>query len=190
MQERALFGIQVDRAGRLGIVQSRGDLFEGGDEALRFLVAARAGGLGALGELLVHAGEVGERKLGVDGFDIRNRIECAGDMHDVVVGKAANDVRDRIGLADIRQELIAESLAFRRAGDEARDVDELHRCRNCALRPLDRGQRGESRIGNLDDTHVGLDSAEGIVFRRNAGLGESVEQCRLADVRQADDAAP
>ncbi len=38
-------------------------------------------------------------------------------------------MRDRVGLANRGQELVAESLAFRRAGDQARDVDELDRCR-------------------------------------------------------------
>ena len=110
-------------------------------------------------------------------------------MHDIVVGKAADDVRNRIGLADIRQELIAEPLAFRCAGDKPRDIDELDRCRNRALRPRDRGERRESRIGNLDDAHVGLDGAKRIVFRRGSGPGKRIEQRRLADVRQADDAA-
>src|SRR5207237_9618716 len=47
----------------------------------------------------------------------------------------------------------------------------------------------EAKIRHLDDAHVGLDGAEGIVLRRNAGLGERIEERRLADVRQADDAA-
>ncbi len=36
---------------------------------------------------------------------------------------------------------------------------------------------------------VRLDGAEGIVLRRDAGLGQRIEECRLADVGQADDAA-
>ena len=36
---------------------------------------------------------------------------------------------------------------------------------------------------------VGFNRAEGIVFRRNAGFGKSVEDGRLADVGKADDAA-
>ena len=48
---------------------------------------------------------------------------------------------------------------------------------------------GEARIGHLDDADVGLDGAERIVLRRDAGLGQGVEEGGLADVGQADDAA-
>ena len=51
------------------------------------------------------------------------------------------------------------------------------------------GQRGQPRIGQLDDADVGLDGAERIVLGGDAGLGQRVEQGGLADVGQADDAA-
>ena len=47
----------------------------------------------------------------------------------------------------------------------------------------------EARVGHLDDADVGLDRAERIVLRGDARLGERVEERRLADVGQADDAA-
>ncbi len=64
----------------------------------------------------------------------RQRVDAAGHVHDVVVLEAAHHVRDRIDLADVRQELVAEPLALRGAGDEAGDVDELHRGRQDLLR--------------------------------------------------------
>jgi hypothetical protein len=51
------------------------------------------------------------------------------------------------------------------------------------------GQRSEARVGHFDDADVRLDGAEGIVLRRDAGLGQGVEEGGLADVGQADDAA-
>ena len=39
----------------------------------------------------------------------------------------ADHVQDRVGLADVRQELVAEALALVRAADQAGDVVELHR---------------------------------------------------------------
>ena len=62
----------------------------------------------------------------------------AGDVHDVVVLEAAHDVRDRVGLADVREELVAEAFALRGAGDEPGDVDELDRRRQDLLRLDDR----------------------------------------------------
>src|SRR6185312_15390441 len=47
----------------------------------------------------------------------------------------------------------------------------------------------QARVGHLDHAHVGLDGAERVVLRGDAGLGERVEEGRLAHVGQADDAA-
>ena len=116
-------------------------------------------------------------------------IDLAGDVDDVGILEAAHDVHDRVGLADVREELVAEALALRRAGDEARDVDELDRRREIFSRLRDLGERVEARVGHRHDADVRLDRAERIVLGRDAGLGERVEQRGLADVRQADDAA-
>jgi hypothetical protein len=58
-----------------------------------------------------------------------------------------------------------------------------------AFRLDDVGQRLHARIRHLDHADVRLDGAERIVFSRDAGLGQGVEQGGLADVGQADDAA-
>ena len=51
-------------------------------------------------------------------------------------------------------------------------------------------QRVQPRIGHRDVADVGLDGAERIVGRlRRGGLRQRVEERRLADIRQADDAA-
>ena len=78
--------------------------------------------------------EIGERQLGVDDLDVGDRIDLAGDVDDVVVVEAAHHVRDRVGLADVGEELVAEAFALGRAGDQAGDVDELHDRRNHLLR--------------------------------------------------------
>jgi len=46
-------------------------------------------------------------------------------VHHVGVVEAADHVHDRVHLADVRQELVAEPLTLGRALDEARDVHEL-----------------------------------------------------------------
>jgi hypothetical protein len=48
-------------------------------------------------------------------------------VHDVGVGEVADDLNDRVGLADDRQEAVSETLALRGPGRESRDVDELDR---------------------------------------------------------------
>jgi hypothetical protein len=98
-------------------------------------------------------------------------------------------VEDRVALADVREELVAEALALRRALDEPGDVRELDRRVDDlrALRHL--GELVEARVGDLDDRRVRLDGAERIVLRRRLlALRERVEESRLADVRKSDDA--
>ena len=121
--------------------------------------------------------------MSCSGFDF------ARDVHDVVVHEAAHEMRDRMRLANVREELVAEPLALRRAFDEARDVDELDDGRHDLLGFHDLRQRVELWIGHGHDADVRIDRAERIVLGRNLRRRERVEQRRLADVRQPDDAA-
>ena len=134
LQQRVLLVIELGRARGPALVQHRLDLLQHGDEPLRFLVAAGARRLLVLLQLLLDGREVGERQLGVDRLDVRDRVHVARDVDDVVVDEAAHDVRDRVGLADVGEELVAEALALRRARDQAGDVDELDHRRHHALR--------------------------------------------------------
>ena len=175
LQHRALFRIQIDRACGLSLIQGGRHLLERCHQALCLLVAARARDLGVLGELLIDRGEVRERELRVDRFDVRHRIDRAGDVYDVVVGEAAHDVGDGIGLADVGQELVAQSFALGRARDEPRDVDKFHSRGNDTRRARDARQRVEPWIGHGDNPDVGLDRAERVVLRGDAGFGQRVE---------------
>src|SRR5690606_25542408 len=96
---------------------------------------------------------------------------------------------DRVDLADVGQELVAQALAAGRTCDQAGDVDELDRGRDHLLRLDDLGQRTQPWIRHRHDANVRLDRAERKVGRGDARLGQRVEKGRLADVRQADDAA-
>ena len=134
--------------------------------------------------------EVGQRQLGVDDVDVASGSMRPGDVHDVVVLEAAHHVRDRVRLADVRQELVAEPLALRGARDEPGDVDELDRGRQDLLGLRDVGERLQARIRHRHDADVRIDRAERIVRGRGVlRLRERVEERGLADVRQPDDAA-
>src|SRR5690606_27688772 len=86
-------------------------------------------------------------------------------------------------------ELVAQPLARGRAGDQAGDVDKFDRGRNALLRLDDLRQRGQPGIRHRDHPHVRLDGAEREVGRGDARLGQRIEEGRLANVGQADDAA-
>ena len=152
--------------------------------ANRILVAALGGLRGAI-DRLVDGLQIRERELRVDDVDVRDRIDLAGHVHDVRALEAAHDVRDRIGLADVRQELVAEPFALRRASDEPRDIDELHRRRQDLLRLHDRRELLEPLIRHRHHADVRIDRAERIVLRRDLRARQRIEQRGLADVGQA-----
>ena len=111
----------------------------------------------------------------MDRLDVGNRIDLAGDMHDVRILEASHHVRDRVALADVGEELIAQAFALRGTRHQSRDIDELDRRSDHLLRLGDGGELCEPRVGHLDDADVGVDGAERIVLRRDPRLGEGVE---------------
>ena len=94
-----------------------------------FLVATARPLFGCLGALL-DAVEIGQQQLGLDGLGIAHRVDCGLDMGDVAFLEAAQDVADRVDLADVGEELVAEPFALAGAADEAGDIDELQICRH------------------------------------------------------------
>ena len=103
-------------------------------------------------------------------------------MRNVVIVKAAQQVYDRIGLADIREELIAQSLALTGTLDQPRYVDNLYRGRHRPLRMLHLDQLIETLIRHGDDPNVGFDRAEGEVGRLRLSIRQAVKQSGLTDV--------
>ena len=110
-------------------------------------------------------------------------------MHNVGLLEATHHVRDRIGLANVGEELVAKALALGRAGDKAGDIDKLHRGRHDALGACNCGKGRKPRVRHLDDSDVGIDGAKRIVLGGHGRARERVEERRLADVRQPHDAA-
>ena len=127
-------------------------------------------------ECLFEGLQVGQNQLGVDYLDVRSRVDLAVDVHHVVVGKHPDHLADGVTLADVGQELVAQAGALGCALDDAGDVDERHRRRQDPLRAEHLGQRGQSRIGQWDNTLVGFDGGERIVGRQNVVTGQRVEQ--------------
>jgi hypothetical protein len=155
----------------------------------RFLVlACRA--LANLLDAALEAVEIGEHQLGLNRVGIRHGVDATFDMGDVVILEAAQHVHDRVHLADVGEELVAEAFALGRAAHEAGDVDEGNARRDDFFRLRDAGDLLQPRVRHGDLAGVRLDRAERIV-RRLGGcrLGQRVEEGRLADVGQADDAA-
>ena len=56
--------------------------------------------------------QVGQDQLGVDRLDVGARVDPAVDVHDVGVGEHPDHLADRVGLADVGQELVAQPGAL------------------------------------------------------------------------------
>lgn len=69
--------------------------------------------------------EVCQRQFGVDNFNIVSRVNFAGNVNDVVIFKAANNVTDRFGFTDVGQELVTQTFAFRCAFYQTGDIDKF-----------------------------------------------------------------
>ena len=61
----------------------------------------------------------------LDDVDVSLRIDGAFDVNDVLVVEAADDLDDRVGLPNVREELVAQAFAFAGALDETRNVHNL-----------------------------------------------------------------
>jgi len=156
---------------------------------LRLLVPAGAF-LGRGRDTLFQAFEVRQHQLSLDHFGVGDGIDLVRDVLDIVVLEAAKDMHNRVNLANIAEELVAQPFALARAFHETGDVDERQLGRHDLGRLGDRGNLVEPFIGNCDLAHIRLDRAERIVGGlRGLRFGEGVEQRRLADVGQADDSA-
>ena len=123
----------------------------------------------------------------MDRLDVGRGRDLAVDVDDVAVLERADHLADRVGLADVGEELVAQALALGRAAHDAGDVDERHRRGQDPLGAEDLGEPLQPRVRQRDDADVGLDRRERVVRGEHVVLGQGVEQRGLADVGQADD---
>src|ERR1043166_6269187 len=116
------------RDGALGVVEfdgARGPaLGERGEQLVYDFDLGARGLVAALGRLLralappLDRRAVCERQFDLAGLDVAARVNRALDVVDLLVLEAADDLDDGVGLADVGEELVAESLAFGRAAHE------------------------------------------------------------------------
>ncbi len=183
-----LFSGRVGETRRLAAVEPVTHLEQQRQFFLHLLVAAFGLFLGAV-DALLHGLQVGEVEFGLDHLDVAQRIDGAVDVDDVLVLEAAHDMGNRIDLADMAEKLVAQPFPWlaplTRPAMSTNSIT-VGRMR-CGWTIV--GQSIEARVGDTNDTDIRLDGAEWIVGRLGPGRGDGVEDGRLANVGQADDAA-
>ena len=155
------------------------------------LLVALLGLLDEVGHALLEAIEVGQHQLGLDRLRVGDRVDPALDMGHVAAFEAAQHMDDRVHLADVRQELVAQPFALGGAAHEARNVDELELRLDDRLRSRDARDLVQPRVGHGHAPDVRLDRAEGIIGRlRRRRLRQGIEEGGLAHIGKPHDPAP
>ena len=93
-------------------------------------------------------------------------------------------MNNSVGGADIAQELVTQALAFRGALHQARDVDNFHSSRHHAGGMFNLHQFIQALVGDGNNAHVRLNGAKRKVSGLSFSVAQTVEKCRLADIRQ------
>ena len=142
-----------------------------------------------LGQAVFQMLDVGQHQFNLDRLHVGDGVDLASHVDHVGILEAADHLQDGVDLADVREKLVAEALAFAGALHDACDVDELEGGRDHLLRwDVFRDQR-EPIVRHAHHSLVGLDRAEGVVRAlRRLRQGERVEEGALSDVGESDDA--
>ena len=142
MEGLFLVGLALGQPRRLAVAQQRQRARHEIERLLCLLVAA----LGFFAQSVdapLQAFEIGEHQLGLDGFDIVERIDASRDVDHVRVLEAAHDVDDRVGFADMGEELITQAFAFRGAATKpAISTNSTGRHDPCGLTMASSSSRG------------------------------------------------
>ncbi len=120
--------------------------------------------------------EVCQRQFGVDNFNIVSRVNFAGNVNDVVIFKAANNVTDRLGFTDVGQELVTQTFAFLMRLLPDRRYRQIPWSWERMLRFYDFSQLIQARVRHWYDACVRLNGAEWKVGRFNTGFGQRVDR--------------
>ena len=93
-------------------------------------------------------------QLKIDRLDIPERIDAAVHMDDIAVVKAADHMDDGVHLADIGEELIAQSFSFGRAFDKTGDIHEFNDSRHDLCGIIHIRQYLQTGIRDRNDPHI------------------------------------
>ena len=98
-------------------------------------------------------------------------------MGNIIILKTAQNVNNRINLADIGQELVAQSLAFGSSLHQTGNIDKFQLCRSHHPRFDNLGQFIQPGIGNGHPSGVRLNRTKGKIGRlRCNGLRQGIKQ--------------
>ncbi len=135
-------------------------------------------------EALLDGLQVGEGQLDLDHAEV---LEWIGGPGDVVVDERSEHEDDRVDLADVGEELVAETFALAGALDQAADVDHFHGGVDRLLRLRHHREAVEPIVGHLRHPDVRVLRGERVRRSERATAGQCVVQRALARVGETDE---
>ena len=124
----------------------------------------------------------------VNDLQVLHRVHPVFYVRHVHVLERARDVEHAVDGRDVGQKRVAQPFPVGRPLDQARDVDNLQERGHLRFGLVQVDKPLEAVVRDVDARRVGLDRAEREVLGGDAHAGEHVEEGRLADVGEADDA--
>eukprot|EP00906_Rhabdomonas_costata_P001862 RCo002967 len=121
-------------------------------------------------------------QLRVDNLQVPDGVNLTLHVGDVGVVEHPNHVVDPIHGLDVRQEGIAQALPLSGPLHQPGNVHHGEVCRDLAGGLVELAQPQEAFIGDVNPRLRGVDGAERIVLRRNAGLRQHVKEAGLPDI--------
>ena len=182
-----VFVLRSDGAGTASLFQ--GFLVAEQESVFRLglLVAAHLGLFFHTLDAVLHRFQVFQLELGVDDFLVAHGVHRAVHVDDVAVVEAAQHVDDGVALADVAQELVAQSFALAGAFHQSGDVHDVAHGGDDASRMYQFGQFGQPFIGYGYLAHLGVNRAKGKVCRLRLCAGQAVEKGGFPHVGEAHD---
>lgn len=169
----------VELDGAAGLTLKEGILVLEKDvhQAFGVFISAGRGLLGDLCEAVFDSLEVFNLELRVDDLFVTDRVHATVHMDDIVVIKAAEDVEDGVSLADIGEELVAETFALAGTFNEAGDVHDFDRGRDDTFRVAELLEFFETFVRDYCGTDIRLDCAEWEIGTLGLAGADAVEKC-------------
>ncbi|MPM67862.1 hypothetical protein SDC9_114787 [bioreactor metagenome] len=103
-------------------------------------------------------------------------------MGDVAVVKTADNLGNRVNLADMGQKFITKPLALGSSFNQTGNINKPHRSRNGFLGLIHFSQFPNPFIRHFNNPDIRLNGAKRIVCGLCPCLGNGIKQCTFADI--------
>ena len=121
----------------------------------------------------------------VNRLDIPGRINISVDMDNVVIIKTADNMNNCVYFTDMGKKLVSQAFTPACSLYQPRNIHKFDGCRCYFFRIVHPGKNIQPVIRHKNNTRIGFDGTERIVFSLRARIGDCIEQSAFPDIRKA-----